>query len=189
MSKSPNFTFIQKCQTTVYRNILPFYGTLNEKISYWGHIEGTTKPRGGYRYCHSIHFFGINVISLFMSLFKTAKGYIVYFPPGYGTLNEKKLLRAQQNQEGVPIPFIVTVYLWQNIRCRFSCCLGFRGRMFFLVVAKKNRSATNTGRTLTIVRNTTVTTQTQQGTTFLILAETHGAIKTCIPWWHRSSIK
>ena len=46
-----------------------------------------------------------------MSLFKTAKQrYTVDFTPVYGTLNENKVLRAQQNQEGdTNISFAVTV--------------------------------------------------------------------------------
>ena len=55
-----------------------------------------------------------------MSLFKTAKQrYTVDFTPVFGTLNENKLLRAQQNQEGDTDT--ITVYLFlATIRCRFS---------------------------------------------------------------------
>ena len=72
--QNSELVLIKQCQTTVYRNISPVYGTLNEKISYWGHIEGTTKPRAGYRHFHGISLFGKSTMSLFMSLFKTAKG-------------------------------------------------------------------------------------------------------------------
>ena len=43
----------------------------------------------------------------------------MYFSPVYGTLNENKLLRAQQNQEGDTDT--VTVYFFlSKLRCRFS---------------------------------------------------------------------
>ena len=41
------------------------------------------------------------------------KGIPMDFPPGYRTLNEKQLLKAQQNQAEDPaIPFAVAVYLF-----------------------------------------------------------------------------
>ena len=41
----------------------------------------------------------------------------------------------------IPINRLLSRYtsFWQNIRCRFSFGLGFRGRMVFLAVAKKRR--------------------------------------------------
>ena len=56
--------------------------------------------------------------------------YTVDFPPVYGTLNK--------NKRGMPIYRLMSRYtaLWQKIRLGFSFCLGFRGRIFFLLVAK-----------------------------------------------------
>ena len=51
------------------------------------------------------------------------RGIPVDFVPVYGTLNENQLLlKAQQNQEGDIIPFILSPHtsFWRKIRCRFS---------------------------------------------------------------------
>ena len=74
---------------------------LERKISYRRHTEGTAKLRGGYLHRHGIPIFGKKTVSIFRLLFETAKQrYTVHFRPVNGTSNEKKLLRAQQNQEG-----------------------------------------------------------------------------------------
>ena len=56
-----------------------------------------------------------------MSLFKTAKQrYTVDFPPVYGTLNENKQLRAQQNQEGDTDTVTVYLFLAKNTMSLFK---------------------------------------------------------------------
>ena len=65
--------------------------------------------------------------------FQNAKQrYIIDFPPIYGTFNDNKTKRE------IPIYRLLSRYtaLWQKIRRGFSFCLGFRGRISFLVVAK-----------------------------------------------------
>ena len=47
-NQNSTLVFFSKCQTTAYRTILPVYGTFDE-ISYWEHVKGTTKPKGGLR--------------------------------------------------------------------------------------------------------------------------------------------
>ena len=75
-------------------------------------IEGTTKPRGGYRHLPftvTVYLFLAILRSIHSKLPK--KGIPVDFTPVYGTLNENQLL-AQQSQEDTDIPFAVTVYLF-----------------------------------------------------------------------------
>ena len=74
-----------------------------------------------------------------MSLVKNAKqSYTVDFPPVYGKLNENKLLRAQQNQEGdTNIPFTVTVYFLAELTISHFIVFVLEDICFFLV-AKKN---------------------------------------------------
>ena len=61
-------------------------------------------------------------------------------PNASGTLNDNKTKR------GITTYRLLSRYtaLWQEIRCRFSFCLGFRGRMLFLVVAKNLEQHTST---------------------------------------------
>ena len=122
ITKTPNC--LQKFQTTVYRNILPVYGTLNEKMSYWGHIEGTTKPRGGYRYCHGIPLF--DKTTLFVIIFKMPNNGIPLISrhftvnqPVYGTFNDNNTKR------GIPIYRLLSRYaaLWQKNRRGFHFVL------------------------------------------------------------------
>ena len=165
---------------------------IERKISYSGHIEGTTKPRGGCRYCHGIRLFGKNTMSLFMSLFKTSKGISRIFrqftvhPPVYGTpaslrytrqftvhWTKISLLRAQQNQDGdtntvychgIPLSgktykFVFHLVLVLDLEdLRLSSSTKKPGVQQIHVVHLIRL----------IVRNTAVT-QTQQGTTFLVL--------------------
>ena len=79
-----------------------------------------------------------------MSLFQTAKQrYTEYFTPVYGTsavlryMNENKLLRAQ-NEEGDTNTVYCHGIPLSGKTCVSLSCLGFRGRMFFvvLIVAK-----------------------------------------------------
>ena len=141
---------------------------IERKTSYWGHIEGTTKPRGRHRYCHGIPLFGKNT----MLLFKLPKVYRGFFASlryiRQFTVHWTKISYwgTTKPRGGYQYPLLSRhTYFWQNIRCRFSFCLGFRGRVFFLVVPKKpecNKYMSYTYHS----RNTAVTTQTQQGTTF-----------------------
>ena len=78
-------------------------------------IEGTTKPRWGYRYSPftvTVYLF-LTKIWLDYSRLPT-KGIPVYFSPLYGTSNENQPLSAQQNREGDTDNslFTVIVYLF-----------------------------------------------------------------------------
>ena len=82
-----------------------------------------------------------------MSLFKNAKQrYTVDFPPVYGILNENKILRVQQNQEGdTNIPFTVGIPLSGKIYdVAFHFVLILEDLCFFLVVAKNPEQHTST---------------------------------------------
>ena len=102
-NQKSKLVFFSKCQTTVYRNISPVYGTFDE-ISYWGHVEGTTKPRGV-----------LPILSRYTSfwqkydvlIFKMKKTGWHWFPSQiYGT--SASLRCIQQNQEGdTDVPFTV----------------------------------------------------------------------------------
>ena len=70
------------------------------------YIEGTTKPRGGYRYRHGIPLLGKKMCLNFQP---AKQRYTIDFTPYYGT--SASLRYIQQNQEGdTDIPFTVTVY-------------------------------------------------------------------------------
>ena len=120
-----------------YNGIPEYFASLRynwRKISYWGHIQETTKPRGGYRYCHGIPLFGKNTMSVLISKMPNNGIPLIYrqgtvHQPVYGTFNDNKTKR------GIPIYRLLSRYtdLWQKIRWGFSCCLCFRGRIFVLV--------------------------------------------------------
>ena len=127
---------ISKCQTTVYRNILPVYGTFEEKSAIEGILkaqqnqEGDTDTVTAYIFLAKIPcllFFKMpnNGIPLIYCQFTVHQ-------PVCGAFNDNKTKR------GIPMYRLLSRYtvLWQKIRWGFSFCLGFRGRIFFLVVAK-----------------------------------------------------
>ena len=93
--------------TTIYRKISPVYGILNEKSAIEGIVkaqrnqEGDTDTVTEYffltkiRCCLSCRFSKLPKNGI-PSIFRQ----FTVRPPVYGTLNENKLLRVQQNQEG-----------------------------------------------------------------------------------------
>ena len=113
----------------VYRNIFAVYGTFDEKSA----IEGVLKAQQN-------HEGDTDTVTVYLFLAKICrlnfqnakKRYTIYFPPVYGTFYDNKTKR------GIPIYRLLSRYtaLWQKRRRGFSFCLGFRGRMFFLVVTK-----------------------------------------------------
>ena len=125
-NQNSKLVFLLKCQTMVYRTILPVYGTFDE-ISCWGHVEGTTKPSGGLpillRY-YNMPLFGKSTTSVF--IFKMPKTVYPWFhsqitvhQPVYGTFNDKKTNR------GIPMYRLLSRYtaLWQNKSRGFSFVL------------------------------------------------------------------
>ena len=109
--------------------MLPVYGTFDEKSA----IEGKLKSHQNQEGDTDIVMVYLFLAKMHCLNFQNAKQrYPLDFPPVYGTFNDNKTKR------GIPIYRLMSRYtaLWQKIRLGFSFCLGFRGRIFFLLVAK-----------------------------------------------------
>ena len=117
---------------------MPVYGPFDEKSGIEGILKAQQNQEGD-----------IDTVTVYLFLakvqrlnFQNAKQRYntIDLSPDYGTSASLRYIQRRQNQERNTIHRLLSRYtgLWQRIRCRFSLCLGFRGRMFFLVVAEKN---------------------------------------------------
>ena len=102
------------------------------KISYWGHKTKRGLPTFTV-YCHGIRF-----LAQVRCRFQNA---IIPWIFRQFTVHWTKISYWRQNEtkRGIAICLLLSRYTFfsQKIRCRFSVWLGFWGRTFFVVVAKK----------------------------------------------------
>ena len=117
--QNSKLVFLQKCQTTVYRNILPVYGTLNEKSAIKGILKAQQTKREipilsrnisfWQKYDVACHVAFQNCQQMVYRVFFASLRYVRQFTVHWTKIS---YWGYSKTRRGIPIPFTVTVDLF-----------------------------------------------------------------------------